>query len=304
MIGARRRRSAAAIGVAGIALAAALFALRPADPRLADPVGRSAVALEFRARAGAAVAGLEALSVGLTAPLSAARRAAGRAAAGDDDAPIVLDSAATAVDRRGEELAAARRLVERAERIVACTWAPDAAFTTELTGERLRDAATALRGAAAGAGGVAALRRGADDTINGLAATLEALERDDLGVAREAHDAAAEAFAEMERAARELAGVAPTASVWFETTRSLPDGAGRMIDGLSRNDPDEVEAGRQLYQAAAENARLADRALAIGLAEASAALVDPAIVRLARLVASVDEMGDSLGSVADGSACR
>ena len=71
-------------------------------------------------------------------------------------------------------------------------------------------------------------------------------------------------------------------SVWIDTADAMIRAMQRLVDAVRAGDAERAEAARADFDAAAEDAAEADRALRIGLGEAGSAITAVPLQRLAR----------------------
>lgn len=284
------------LAIAGVG---ALFALRPADPDAADPAGEAARAAEVRGRAAAARDTLFAFDRELDTAVGELRAGAGHVAAGEAElAGDALKMAARAVEESAGDLAAAQSVLSRLERWRACP-----AGELRVGDADLERVAGEVRAAIPLATAVAAVRRNADETINGLAAAVAALDRGEVAVAADRHAEARDALARARTAHDGVRSLMPTAAAWFETAAELVDRLGDVIDATVAGDGAAAEAAGAAYAAAGERAAPADRALAVALADASASVLGPPQAELANLRRVVGAAAARVGEIAEAGTC-
>ncbi len=83
---------------------------------------------------------------------------------------------------------------------------------------------------------------------------------------------------------------APVLSAWIDTADAMIRAMQRLVDAVRSNDAGEAEAAQADFEAAAEGAPEADRALRIGLGEAGNALTAVPLGRLADTLRALDEL--------------
>ena len=284
-----RRILASLLGLLAIVATAAIFSLRPADPtpgaeRSPDPGGEAAAA-----RARAADDALAELQRELEAARQAARRGSAALGDGEDEDPAVeLESAAGHLDASVELLERAIDDLAQLEASPGCAATPPPAPSIDLRAADLREAADGFRAAADAAEPVLTLRRASEATLLHLRSALAALELRALSTASGAHREAERQLAAARAAYADLAADAPTLVTWLDTADQMLGAVGEMAAAMAARDQERIDAAGDDYRRAAESAGVADRALAIGLAESAAAVTDGPLAMVGGVSREVD----------------
>jgi hypothetical protein len=132
----------------------------------------------------------------------------------------------------------------------------------------------------------AATRRRAEGLSRGLLDALDALAAGRIdeadSVLRDARDTV--------EAVRPLEDAQPALTVWTGTADAMIRAMQRFVDAVRETDSAAAEAARAEFEAAAEDATSADRALRIGLGEAGSAVAQAAVDQLAIMIDGVDTL--------------
>jgi hypothetical protein len=232
------------------------------------------------------LAAIDRLQAELAPAVDAGRSGAARVVAGAEDPSEPLAVAAKnalAAVPAATDLRQALESLERARRALRpgaepLPPAPDGGGLTSIAAQ-LDDAA--------GAGATfAETRRRAEAVSASLVDALEAAaagELDEAGERLVVAQAAVEELRAWEDDERVL-------SVWIGTADAMIRAMQRLVDAVRADDPEEAEAAQADFDAAAESAPEADRALRIGVGEAGSALTAVPLRRLARVLAALDEL--------------
>jgi hypothetical protein len=200
---------------------------------------------------------------------------------GDQDPGPAFDEAASAT-RSAATLA--DRAADATERLDAVLRSVESAGGPLPPGPSSSLAAIAEQLTTSGAAGGSFVERrlAATATLTALAEALGALDDDDPGAA----------LAALDRADASLATVAewpapPTVlPLWLETTGAMLEAARGIARATIAQDPKAAEAAANAYRRAAEEARRADTALAIAIAEAGSSLAGTPMRLLAEALAA------------------
>lgn len=277
------------LGLVAIVATAAIFSLSPADP---IPGGQPSPEADDDGAVARARVADDALAE-LERELEAARQAARRGSAALDDGDEVdpaseLESAAGHLDGSVPLLERAIRELGQLGPGPGCAASPPPAPTIDLRAADLREAADGFRAAANAAEPVLALRRASEATLLHLRSALAALELRALSTASGAHREAERELAAARAAYADIAADAPTLATWLETAEQMVGAVGEMAAAMAAGDQERIDAAADDYRRAAESAGVADRALAIGLAESAAAVTDRPLAMVAGVSREVD----------------
>lgn len=268
--------------VAGAA-AALVFVLGGGGPR--PEVARGANA----AIAGAADRTLEVidrLQAQLAPAIDAARMGSAMVVAGEEDPAEPLSAAAERVLVAAPGLVEVRQALADLERARTAR-DPDAEpLPPAPDGGELPSIATQLDDAAERGASFAEARRRAEAVSAGLVDALDSAEAGELDEANEQLRIGLDAVDEL----RAWEDDAPVLSVWIDTVDAMIGAMQRLVDAVRTNDAEGAESAQAEFEAAAEGAPEADRALRIGIGEAGGALTGLPLGRLADVLAALDEL--------------
>jgi hypothetical protein len=229
---------------------------------------------------------IDRLDAELAPALDAARMGGARVVAGESDPaePLVsasdgLVSAAPAATELGNAIAELGRarvaLDPGAERLPT---APDAEQLLSIAGQL---ASTADAGAS-----FAEMRRGAESVSGSV---IDALDAAADGRLDEADDHLAASLVAVD-AVRELEESAPALTVWIDTADAMIGAVQDLVDAIRTGDVERADAAQADFDAAAEGAAQADRALRIGLGETGNAISAVPLQRLAEVRVELNEL--------------
>lgn len=280
MIGSRATLAATATGLALV------LGLGGGAPRPEIEIAARASIVEH---AEATEAALALLREQLAEALDAARAGSARAVAGDA-APgpmfrraaggvlAAVDGALDALDARND-LAGAR--AARSPGVAALPPAPDPAELGSLGAQ--------LDATADAAEAFVAMRGRAESVTPTLLAALEALEAREID---EAEGLVADASAVLDAVGDWELGV-PTLPIWVSTVSEMIGAMQGLVTVTRAGDAAAAEAAAAEFEALAEEAPAADRALRIALGEGGSAIGATALGRLAALLAATDELREA-----------
>jgi hypothetical protein len=290
----RLARPAIVLGTLAIIISGLLFVGRSADPRLADPPAEAARSTALRNAGLAASVALERLRVALEGALAAGREGTAATVSGDGDPAPALVHAADRLDAARLPALAAVAAVDRLSGLLR---AEQVALPALQVGpDRLATIAGQFRGAGGAASTFASMRGRTERTVAELGAALAALERGDPRGGLEATD----------RADRELTAIRAwkadlvTLPLWIKTAGRLLAALRSGSEALISGDAAALEEARRKFAAAAVEARRADLALGIAMAEGGSSIADPALRGLAQAIDEVERSADAVASVMRG----
>jgi hypothetical protein len=282
----RRALLAGTVVTLGLAV---LFGQRPVDPALADPPRAAAYRGQVEATAGEAAASLDALATTLEAAIDLGRQGAARTLSGDEPPGRQLRAAARLVRDAAPQADLAGRLLRELEGVLAASWPPRDGPGALVSGVELEAVAVRLDAAADAADQFVELRWATEATLEALERAIATLE-DDPDAALRATGEARAALVRIEswRIAREGAPSLPTLPIWAATAGRLTDAVAAMAEATLAHDPAAVDEAARAYREVAPEARRADQALGIALAEGGGAVSASALASLADTLAATD----------------
>jgi hypothetical protein len=290
----RLARPAAALGTLAIVLSGVLFVGRSADPRLADPAAEAARSLALRRAGSAAGVALQRLHVALEAALAAGRAGTAATVSGDTDPAPPLVRAADGLDAARAPAIAAIEAVNRLSGLLRAGGV--VLQPVELSLGQLATVAGQFRGAAQPASDFASMRRRTERTVAELGEALAALERGDPEAALQAADRADSTLVSIRAWKADLV----TLPLWTSTAGRLLTALRTGSQALISGDAAALAKARREFAAAAVEARRADLALGIAIAEGGSSIADPALRGLARALGEVERSADAVASVMRG----
>lgn len=279
------------LGGLGICLLGLLLGLRPAAAEAADPTLAAARHDTVRQAAADAANALDRLATLLDSAREAARSGSALIISGVDPPGAPLLDAAARLEGGADEVTDVAATVARLRGILAAV-APDASGPAlALSPTDLLGIASQLRQAAPVATDFVQRRHAAEETLAELGAALAALTRNEPDRAAAAIDRA--------RSARQTVAAweqpPPELAVWLETTGEMLTAADRIAAALRAGDQAAATAAGTAYAAAAQRAAVADRALALSIAEVGSAIT---LTPLQRLASAADAVASTEGWVA------
>jgi hypothetical protein len=233
-----------------------------------------------------ALEAIDRLQAQLAPAIDLLRTGSARVVAGDEDPVEPLAAAAGRILAAAPGLIDVRRAFADVER-ARIARDPGAQPLPEppQPGE-LESVASQLTDAAEDGATFAETRRRAETVSSGLVDALESVAAGEPEAANERLLIGLVAIDEL----RAWEDDAPVLSVWIETVDAMIRAMQRLVDAVLASDAEEATAAQAEFEAAAENAPEADRALRIGLAEAGSALTEVSRGRLAGVLAALDEL--------------
>ncbi|HEY7464569.1 MAG TPA: hypothetical protein VH987_09065 [Candidatus Limnocylindria bacterium] len=292
MIGGRRSGRAQILGVAAAVALGGLLAARPLAAERADPplaAERRALLLDAASRVEEA---LDELIASLQTAIDDGRHGAALVIQGDEPADPLLRSAAEVASTARQQALAVQRAAQQLGGIAASV-APDTALPAGVSPNALLGVDAQLEEAATQAPTFVTRRQAASQTIEALGAALAALDEVDV-------DAALDQLAAARRA-RSVVAAWPEPPVvlpfWLRTTGAMLDAARDIARAALDGDVQAAEAAGRAYRAAARDARQADTALALVIAESGSGLTATPLARLADALARATRQRAAAASV-------
>ena len=229
---------------------------------------------------------IDRLEAELAPALDAARMGGARVVAGQSDPAEPLASASDGLVSAAPAATELRNALARLERARAALDpgaeplppAPDAAQLLSIAGQL---ASTADAGAS-----FAEMRRGAESVSGSV---VDALDAAADGRLDEADDHLAASLAAVD-AVRDLEESAPALTVWIDTADAMIGAVQELVDAVRTGDVERADAAQADFNAAAEGAAQADRALRIGLGETGNAISAVPLQRLAEVRVELREL--------------
>ena len=294
MIGRRRL-----VGVLSVIALGFLLAIRPAAAGSANPAVEAQRVEYAAAEARRTVAVLDGLSQVLEDAIGDARTGSALIVARSDPAGPPLEAAADTLESgsgRGSDAIEAVAALAATLQSARPDMSPP---QLTLAPAELLGIASQLRQSAEAAVPFVERRLAAQATLESLATAIVALTAnrpDDataaIASAREARDTVA--------AWREPP---PELAVWLNTTGAMLSAGQQIADALAAGDAAAAHAAGQAYRLAAEQAAVADRALALSIAEVGSGITNTPLRRLARASQAIDDaraMAESIAGALEG----
>ncbi|HEX6474627.1 MAG TPA: hypothetical protein VF114_06020 [Candidatus Limnocylindria bacterium] len=293
IIGSRRPATAVLVGIAAALVLGAVLAFRPtgtADPTI--DAERIAVLREESARASSRI---DALITQLQAALDAGRRGSALVVDGDESPRADLDEAARLLAAASDEAARAGAAADRVNGMLKAVAPERGPLPAGPSSALLPGIAAQFTAAAEAADPFVARRRATTDTLDALADALAALDADDPRGALAALDRA-DAALDVVRDWEEPPTVLP---FWLDTTGELVAAARRIAVASLAGDAQAVERAAERYARAAEQARRADTALAIAIAESGSSLAATPLGLLADALEAATAQRQALAGIVE-----
>jgi hypothetical protein len=287
MIGSRMVLGVLAVLALGVA-----FGQRPADPAEADPARALAVERRVAVEAQHAENALESLDRLLRAALADGRSGAAAVMAGDESPGPRLSAAAAHLERARAPLMAVHEALERLDGTLRAT-SHAGGPSLDLTAGRLNAIAAQLEGSATTADAFAQLRAATEAALAGLERALVALRDEDPAGAVAATADARQRIEQVERWEEAL----PTLPLWLGTARGLIDAVSDLAGAQLGGDATAAAAAGRAYEQAAGEARRADQALAVALADGGSAITMPSLQQLASALELTEETRTAVASL-------
>ncbi|HEY7848180.1 MAG TPA: hypothetical protein VIC83_08315 [Candidatus Limnocylindria bacterium] len=275
MIGARRPSTAVAAGVLAVMLLGAMLAARPAHG--ADPTVAAERAELLHQQAAEASGRLDGLIEQLQAALDAGRRGSALVIAGDRSPRPDLEEAAGIVADASDEAALAAAAAARVDGTLASVAPRRGPLPAGPSSTLLPGIAAQFTAAAEAADPFVGRRRATERTLDALADALSALDDNDPQAALRDLDRAEGAL----DAVRDWEEPPTVLPLWLDTTGELVTAARRIALASLAGDEEAVRRAAARYARAAEEARRADTALAIAVAESGSSLASTPLQLLA-----------------------
>jgi hypothetical protein len=281
-------RRATLTGVVAIGLTGAVLSV-DAHPEPAVTASRGARLASVAAEADRALGALEAE---LRGALDAGRRGSARVVSGTASPAEDLEAAADALVEAAptaESVEAAMVTLGGTARALAAEDIP----TAPTTPAELTSIGAQLRATAPAADTFAGMRRTAGETLQALDTALAALEGGDVPAAQAAVEAANDLL-------DTLAGWNPglvTLPIWLDTARNMAAALERLVTAVQAGDRAAADQAQRDFAAASSEAREADVALQIAVAEGGAAVAEAPLGRLVSALRRTTEARAELASI-------
>lgn len=282
------------VAVAGVVLVVILlFGAAPTDLGTADPV--VAAALRRQAASHASVADATLLEAEELMNEGTAQASRGQAAvlAGAQDPATFMDAAAAAFEAAAAPVDAAQVSLEALRWTLLALDPEQPPPTLDLSGADLSAIGAQWRATALPLSALTDLRQATEATLEALDDALAALDDDDPAAALDAVSDAEASLAVVSASQDELS----TLPVWVDTVEALLDATADIARAAQAGDAEALAEAQAAWEAAAEGATRADRALTIALGEATAEVTGPASATSAQALRVVGATRAALASL-------
>ncbi|HEX5578643.1 MAG TPA: hypothetical protein VFY43_03155 [Candidatus Limnocylindria bacterium] len=291
IIGGRRPTTAVVVGMASAVLLGATLAVRPAG---SDPILAAERAAALRAEAAGAITPLDALIAQLQAALDAGRRGSALVVDGDASPRGDLEDAARLLAEASDEATAAGAAADRVDGMLAAVAPAHGPLPAGPSSVLLPGMAAQFTAAADAADPFVTRRRATAETLDALGDALAALDADDPRAALTAL-ARAESSLDAVRDWEEPPTVLP---FWLDTAAELLAATRRIAEASLAGDQRALKRAAHRYARAAEEARRADTALAIAMAESGSSLAATPLQQLADALEAATAQREALAEIA------
>jgi hypothetical protein len=285
------RRLVAVIGVVLVVIL--LFGAAPTDVGTADPVRAAALRRQAVSQVAAADNALAEADQLMSEGTAQASRGQAAVLAGTEDPATFIHAAAAAFEAAAAPADAAQASLEALHWTLLALSPDEPPPTLELRGADLAAIGVQWRATTLPLSALTDLRRAAEATLGALDDALAALEDADPAAALEAVSEA-EGTLDVVRASE---GELPTLPVWVDTVEALLDATADIARATQAGDAEALAVAQASFDAAAEGATRADRALAIALGEAAAEITGPASAASAQARRAVGATRAALASL-------
>ena len=272
----------------------AVLAIRPAGAA-GDPTVATEQAAVLRAEAADATRRLDALIAQLQNALDAGRRGSALVVEGDVSPRADLEDAARLLAAASDEAAQAGAAADRVGGMLAAVAPERGPLPAGPSSALLPGIAAQFTSAADAAEPFVARRHASADTLEALAAALSALDDDDPRGALTALERAESSL----EAVRDWEDPPTVLPFWLDTTGELVTAARRIAEASLAGDARAVRRAANRYARAADEARQADTALAIAIAESGSSLAATPLQLLADALEAATAQRQALAEIAD-----
>jgi hypothetical protein len=294
IIGSRRPATVVLVGVGAVLALGAVLAARPAGGA-GDPIVATEQAAVLRAEAADATRRLDALIAQLQDALDAGRRGSALVVDGEDSPRADLEDAARLLAAATDEAAQAGAGAERVDGMLAAVAPERGPLPAGPSSALLPGIAAQFTSAADAAEPFVARRHASADTLDALAVALSALDDDDPRGALTALERAESSL----DAVRDWEDPPTVLPFWLDTTGELVAAARRIAEASLAGDARAVRSAAGRYARAADQARQADTALAIAIAESGSSLAATPLQLLADVLEAATAQRQALAEIAD-----
>ncbi len=291
-----RGHRGAIAGTFAILLVAGVFSQRPADALAADPVGAARARAALSAAVNDAASRLHALHAMVEQALVDGRMGAALTVSGSENPGPHLTAAAADLGGAEAQAVSCREALARIAGQLAILRPSAGAPILQLDPGALASTAGQLATSADAADAFRAMRVASQATLTELGAALAALDRSDPVTALAALDRADAQLA----AVRAWPGQLDTLPIWVEATSKLLSSARAIAVAARDGDAAALARARSDYRAATGDARQADLALAIAIAEGGGAVSGAPLQALAAEQSAIDAAISAVGEVGHG----
>ncbi len=294
MIGRRVPRLSTAATLIAVVALGAVMSQRSPDPFVADPAAAAAARASLAGSISDARRALGDLDAVLGAAITEARNGAALTVAGDGVPGQHFTAAADALAGGDQLVAQARAVLGAVAGQLAILQPTATPPTLDLALGGVQSVAGQLADAADAADSFRAMRDASQACLTDLGTALAALDHDDPVAALAALD-----LADAQRAAVETwPGTIATLPIWIDTTGRLLSAARRIAVATRDGNASARAIAATDYASAAADARQADLALAIAVAEGGSAVSATPLRALADIRAAVETTRRDLDGVA------
>ena len=281
------------VGVGAVLALGTVLAARPAGAA-SDPTVATERAAALRAEAAEATQRLDTLIAQLQNALDAGRRGSALVVDGDDSPRADLEDAARLLAAASDEAAQAGAAADRVEGMLAAVAPERGPLPAGPSSALLPGIAAQFTSAADAAEPFVARRHASADTLDALAAALSALDDDDPRSALTALERAESSL----QAVRDWEDPPTVLPFWLDTTGELVAAARRIAEASLAGNAQAVKRAADRYARAADEARQADTALAIAIAESGSSLAATPLQLLADALEAATAQRQALAEIA------
>jgi hypothetical protein len=229
---------------------------------------------------------IDRLEAELAPALDAARMGGARVVAGESDPAEPLASATDGLVSAAPAATQLRNALAQLERARAALEPAAELLPTAPDAEQLLSIAGQLASTADAGASFAQMRRGAESVSGSV---VDALDAAADGRLDEADDHLAASLVAVD-AVRDLEESAPALTVWIDTADAMIGAVQELVDAVRTGEVERADAAQADFDAAAEGAAQADRALRIGLGETGNAISTVPLQRLAEVRVELREL--------------
>ena len=272
-------------GVLAALVLGGVLAARSTDPLTADPAAAAVLRTTIAVERGQAEVQLLQLETALKAALDDGRQGAALTVQGTQRPGPHLSDAATALGAADPMVGAVKDTLRRLAANLAIAGLAWETPSLGLVPGQLATIDGQLQDSADAADAFWSMRRATATTLDRLADAFAAIDAKDPAAALRAVEAADVSLARV----RASPGNLLTLPIWVQATGDLLASLRSLAVAIRNHDPVAARAAQAKYEAAADNARRADIALAVAIAEGGSAVSDDPLAAAAIALRSVDD---------------